>query len=423
MLIVRSAYVKVRRNGVKETLTEVRVKYWIEGRSLVRSIIQRCAVCRTFEGRPYCSPAPPPLPEFRVSEAPPFSTTGVDFAGPLYIRTHDLVKSNKVWTCLYTCCVTRAVNIDIIPDMSTETFICSLKRFCARRGMPCRSISDNGKTFKAAAKVIKGIITDEEVKQYLSHISVKWLFNLAKAPWWGGVFERMVRSTKRCLRKTIGQARLSYDELLTAVTEVEAIINSRPPRTSLLMIWRNLSLHCRQLLCLPDNLCCQGEIEDSDFQISANDLSRRVKHLNNTLNQFWRRWKHEYLIKLRESHQHNSSASTGTKIAVGDLVMVYNEKQTRGFWKMGKVENLIVGRDEKVRGATLRVSSGNGKSSVLQRPIALLYPLEINCKGTTVTISEGETAVQNEERLDREVPAEQVVEPSTPEHPRREAAA
>ena len=174
VLIVRGAHERVFHNGVKDTLTEVRAKYWIvQGRSLVKGIIQRCAICRRFEGRSYGSPAPPPLPDFRVSEAPPFSTTGVDFAGPLYIRTHGLIKSNKVWICLYTCCVTRAVSIDIVPDMSTETFICSLKRFCARRGLPHRFISDNGKSFKAAAKVIKGIVSDRDVRQYLSKISVE----------------------------------------------------------------------------------------------------------------------------------------------------------------------------------------------------------------------------------------------------------
>ena len=100
--------------------------------------------------------------------------------------------------------------------------------------------------------------------------------------------------------------------------------------------------------------------------MSADDLPRRVKHHNNTLNQFWRRWRHEYLIELREVYQHTSSIATGTQIAVGDLVMVHNEKQPRGFWKMAKVEKLIVGKDEKTRGATLRVLSGSGKSTKLQ---------------------------------------------------------
>ena len=147
------------------------------------------------------------------------------------------------------------------------------------------------------------IAKDESVKQYLSRISVKWLFNLPKAPWWGGVFERMVRSTKRCLRKIIGQAKLSYDELLTTVTEIEAIINSRPlsyltPDDQEEPLTPSRLLIGRRVLSLPDNLSYKGEPEDSDFQMSADDLLRRVKHLNNTLNQFWRRWRHEYFIEL-----------------------------------------------------------------------------------------------------------------------------
>ena len=74
-------------------------------------------------------------------------------------------------------------------------------------------ISDNGKTFKAAAKVIESTVSHEDVQHYLSGLGVQWMFNLPKAPWWGGVFERLIQSTKRCLRKIIGQASFSYDEL------------------------------------------------------------------------------------------------------------------------------------------------------------------------------------------------------------------
>ena len=89
-------------------------------------------------------------------------------------------------------------------------------------------ISDNGKAFKAAAKTIQAVLGHNDVKSYFSVLGVKWVFNIPKAPWWGGIFERMVRSTKRCLRKIVGQAKLSYDELLTALTEVEMVLNSRP---------------------------------------------------------------------------------------------------------------------------------------------------------------------------------------------------
>lgn len=71
----------------------------------MRKIIYRCVTYRKVEGPKYCSVPPPPLPEFRVQEAPPFAYCGVDFAGPLYVRVAEEPESSKVWICLYTCYV------------------------------------------------------------------------------------------------------------------------------------------------------------------------------------------------------------------------------------------------------------------------------------------------------------------------------
>lgn len=81
-------------------------------------------------------------------------------------------------------------------------------------------ISDNGKTFVAAAKTIKRVVSSPEVQNYLEGTGCEWRFNVPRAPWWGGLFERLVRSTKRCLRKALGQAKFSYDELLTALVRL-----------------------------------------------------------------------------------------------------------------------------------------------------------------------------------------------------------
>ena len=140
-LLVRRAHEKVFQSGVKATLTELRSQYWIvQGRSFVRELIRRCTVCKRFEGGAYHALNPPPLPLFRVDGALPFTYTGVDFAGPLFIKQVNATP-NKVWICLLTCCVTRAVHLDLVNNLSTPSFIRCLKKFTAHRGVGIQSCS------------------------------------------------------------------------------------------------------------------------------------------------------------------------------------------------------------------------------------------------------------------------------------------
>ena len=129
-LIVRRAHERVFHGGVKSTLTELRSQFWIvKGRSLIQQLLRSCVLCKQFEGRPYRHPPPPPLPLFRVDKAPPFTYTGVDFTGPLYLKGATTLP--KVWIYLFTCCVTRAVHLDLVRDLSTSSFIRCLKKFVA----------------------------------------------------------------------------------------------------------------------------------------------------------------------------------------------------------------------------------------------------------------------------------------------------
>ena len=111
----------------------------------------------------------------------------------------------------------------------------------------------------AAAKEIKVIVTHPEVQAYLTGIGVQWTFNLLKAPWWGGVFECMIKAMKCCLRKSIGRAKLSLDKLATTLTEVEAVLNSHPPTylstDDLEEPLTPSHLVGRRLLDMPNHLC------------------------------------------------------------------------------------------------------------------------------------------------------------------------
>ena len=104
-LIVADAHLRVLHNGVKETLTELQSEYWlVKGRQFVRKIIHRCTTCKRLEGKSCRGNRPPPLPEYLVQPSRPLQTTGVDFAGPLFVKTPDVARTSKVWLCLYTCC-------------------------------------------------------------------------------------------------------------------------------------------------------------------------------------------------------------------------------------------------------------------------------------------------------------------------------
>ena len=98
----------------------------------------------------------------------------------------------------------------------------------SRRGLPSVLTSDNATTFKSASREIQKICRSKEVQDFIASRSVTWQFIVEKAPWWGGFWERLVRSVKIALKKVIGRCSLNYDELLTILTEIEGVINARP---------------------------------------------------------------------------------------------------------------------------------------------------------------------------------------------------
>ena len=109
------------------------------------------------------------------------------------------------------------IHLEILPDQTTAAYLRSQRSFIARREIPKLIVSDNWKTFKGRA-----------LKQFNGRRGIKWRYNLSQAPWWGGLFERLIRSVKRCLIKSVIKMKLKYEELTTVTSEVEAVVNSWP---------------------------------------------------------------------------------------------------------------------------------------------------------------------------------------------------
>ncbi|XP_078364115.1 uncharacterized protein LOC144648427 [Oculina patagonica] len=383
-LIIQDVHSKIKHSGIRDTLTTIRERFWVpRGREAVKRILRKCVTCRRVEGAPYRPPPTPDLPMERVSLDPPFAHTGLDFIGPLYIHNGKSSKekgSDKVYICLFTCASTRAIHLELTPSLSVESFLLAFRRFVNRQGLPVTLLSDNAKTFRSASKDIRKIIQSDEVMRYLTDNRITWNFIIERAPWWGGFWERMVKVVKQPLKKTVGRTTLNYDELQTIMVEIQAIVNARP----LTYVYDDEESISTPLT--PSHLITGRRItyepNNQHFQVvSVNQtLTKRAKHHQRLLQQFTKRWQHEYLLSLRErANERCKKQNKESPISVGDIVIVKSDLKKRTFWKLGKIQELLPGRDGQIRSAKVKVAGkGERKPQVLRRVIQDLIPVEVS---------------------------------------------
>ncbi|GBO18374.1 hypothetical protein AVEN_130645-1 [Araneus ventricosus] len=226
-LLIWDSHKKSFHSGVSHKLVQVREKYWIlKCRQTIKSVLSKCTICKRFNSSPGTQVIAP-LPDIRVEQSAPFTIIGVDFAGPLFVKDTNA----KQYILLITCAVTRSVHLELVGDMTTDTFLLAFRRFISRRGLCSVVISDNARTFKRAELEIKriwNILNHPDVKNFYSFNGIKWQYIVERAAWWGGFYERMVRTVKTALRKTLGKSCLTVEQLLTVLIEIEGMINSRP---------------------------------------------------------------------------------------------------------------------------------------------------------------------------------------------------
>ena len=366
--LVRNAHLTTLHGGVGLTITKIREHYWVPKlRQLTKKIVKNCFGCKRFQAVALKEPPQASLPTERTVGERPFQVIGLDYAGPLYYKKREKTMG-KAYILLLTCSLTRAICLELLPDQTLERFLPTLKKFIARRGRPEKIYSDNFSTFVAAAKWIKKAIQNEAVHDFLVNNEINWRFNLSRAPWWGGQFERMVGLVKQTLYKNVGRASLTWDELADLLQDVELTLNNRP----LGYVEDDV-----QMPVLTPNIMLFGQpnitLEETNGEIDDRDLRRRARYLNECKKKIWNRWSNEYIRGLRERHNLLHHGKTNA-LKIGDVMMIKGDEKNRGHWKLGIVKELITGRDGVIRGAKLR--AGN---ATLERAVQHLYPMELQC--------------------------------------------
>ncbi|XP_068250784.1 uncharacterized protein [Palaemon carinicauda] len=156
--------------GVNATVASVREEFWIaQLRQLVKSVLHHCVICKKAQGKPYRTNIMPPLPEFRVQRKQPFSVTGVDYTGALWIK-EGKQNPEKVYVILFTCPITRGIHLEVVGNQSDDSLLMAFRKFSSRKGFPSLMLSDNATTFVAASAYLKTMADSHLFQNHLEKI-------------------------------------------------------------------------------------------------------------------------------------------------------------------------------------------------------------------------------------------------------------
>lgn len=368
-LIVMHAHIHEGHTGAAHLLSAIRQKYWIpHGAAVVKGVLRSCMICRR-KNAPVGRQLMAPLPLERVSAGwHPFSESGVDFFGPFYVKQGRCLV--KRYGCIFSCLQTRAVHIEVAHSLDTQTFLMCLMRFIARRGSPNNLYSDNGTNFVGADRELKTSLEAFDQKRIESSLvprSIQWHFIPPYASHRGGVWERMIRSVRKVLSCVLYEQHPSDEVLLTAMTEVERILNNRPIVPVISDDPESLALTPNDLLLLRGNT----GLDPTDSILHR--YQTRWGQSRHLVTAFWRRWTREYLSALQGRQKWLLEARNFSE---GDVVLVVSEAGPRDCWPLGVVVECLRSGDGLVRTVNVKTKDGILKRDV--RRICLLEGVDVS---------------------------------------------
>ena len=382
-LIIEFYHEKARHfGGYRYVIAQTRAKFWIlNGTSAVKSYLKSCMICREEKAQAL-SQVIAPLPADRLTPVRRiFTATALDYFGPITILNKR--SREKRWGCLLTCMATRAVHIELVFSLTTDSFLNALFRFIYSRGFSVQTIySDNASCFKGAdAELVAALRKRNNEKMFctLRNHGITFLYNPPAASHQGGVFERQIRSVRKIFRvrqiqlvqkifqglQTINFAALSDEALLTLMKEAESIINSRPITP--------ISDSADDFAALMPLTLMTGALDPQapvDTFASGDLLRRSWRQTQKLADIFWQQWIQNYIPLLQKSQKWHTKTRD---IRPGDLVLHLEKDITpRRIYPKAIVKEVITNSDGHVRRAFIRLPDGK----ILLRDIRKLALLE-----------------------------------------------
>ncbi|XP_037929746.1 uncharacterized protein LOC119664302 [Teleopsis dalmanni] len=314
-------------------LSIMRQNFWpIKGKIMARNIVHSCVICSKAKPK-LMDQLMGNLPTDRVTLTKPFFTTGVDYCGPIWIHYKIRGKKpTKAYLAVFCCFATKTVHLEVVSDQSTI-------------------YSENGK---------------EKIIKTSSNKGIDFKFIPPRAPHFEGLWEAAVKSAKHLMIKGIFNASLTYEELTTVITEIKAMLNSRPIT--------KMSSDPNDLTALTPGHFLIGEPPTTNVdpyqKESRMSLSSRWRIVSELKQEFWRRWSKEYLNELQSRYKWKQQKAN---LCQGNLVIIKDDNLPMYKWPLGRVQQVYEGEDGLVRVADIKTANG-----IFKRPLRSLapYPLK-----------------------------------------------
>lgn len=368
-LLVDHYHRKALHGAHELVVNELRQQYWIINlRPTVRAVASRCLFCQHRRA------APQPqrmanLPAARLQHnRRPFTFTGVDFFGPMEVTMGR--RRQKRYGVLFTCLTIRAVHLELTESLSTDSAIMALRRMIARRGTPSVIYSDNGTNLRGADNELRRSLIElnrSKLHEDGTVRGIEWRFIPPGAPEMGGAWERMIRTVKTALKVVLKERAPHPETLSTFITEVEALVNSRP------ITYVSCDPNYPEAL-TPNHFLLGTSSNGPALGIYDNDdlcLRKQWRIAQRLTDMFWSRWLKEFLPTLLPRFKWNKEQRS---LRDGDFVLLIEPNLDRGSWRHGVVSATHGGDDGRIRVVDVRTRTG-----VVRRPVtrvALLEPME-----------------------------------------------
>ena len=346
--------------GPRQLLLALRKYYWIEnGLTLAKQVLRDCSICQVHKIHdiPYQTA---PLHASRHAAVRTFSHIGIDMFGPMEVKCGRGQKRAKRYGIIFTCCFTRAINVEITSDASAHTCFMAFRRHAAIYGQPLEVNSDRGTNLLHVRSTLAEMHTawndaQPQIKQH--YPDIKWTVNPPRTPSFGGHFESLIKTLKGAFKTLVRWPKYSLtdEELQTAIKESAAMANMRP--------LTELSEDPRDLVPLSPSDFLNAPVLNIVPNWTEKNFFKGLKTDLDALRQdMWERMRQEVLTNFQKVKH----TQTSEPLYVGEIVLLRTQEWRADRWPLAVVIELKPGDDGEIRVVKLRYSA-DGEKGIVQK--------------------------------------------------------